>query len=138
MNKKCFKCGNIKDIRDFYKHKMMSDGHLNKCKECTKNDVNEHRKKNLEKIREYDRRRGRTEKRIKLNTERTKEYRKKFPLKYKAHSKVNHAIKSGTLIKPDKCSICGFGGKIEAHHDDYHKPLDVVWVCSICHKKFHY
>jgi hypothetical protein len=37
--KKCFKCCRILPINNFYKHKKMLDGHLNKCIECTKNDV---------------------------------------------------------------------------------------------------
>jgi hypothetical protein len=37
--KKCFKCGIEKQLSDFYKHKQMLDGHLNKCIDCTKNDV---------------------------------------------------------------------------------------------------
>ena len=37
--KKCFKCECVLPLDDFYVHKEMLDGHLNKCKTCTKNDV---------------------------------------------------------------------------------------------------
>ncbi len=37
--KKCFKCGENKELELFYKHKQMVNGHLNKCIECTKKDV---------------------------------------------------------------------------------------------------
>lgn len=37
--KACFKCGEVLPISDYYKHKKMADGHLGKCKTCTKADV---------------------------------------------------------------------------------------------------
>lgn len=39
LSKVCFKCGELKPLDQFHKHKMMSDGHLNKCGVCTTNDV---------------------------------------------------------------------------------------------------
>lgn len=54
MNKKCFRCNEIKPLIEFYKHKEMTDGHVNKCKECNKKDVRENYINNIEQKRAYE------------------------------------------------------------------------------------
>jgi len=132
MLKRCFKCGEEKPIEEFYKHSQMGDGHLNKCKECARKDVIKNRKDKADYYREYDRKRGNRQ-----GYEYTKKYRYKNPLKSKAHSILNSAVYHGKIIKPKYCEECGSDFAIEAHHEDYLKPLDVVWLCSACHKKRH-
>ena len=55
------------------------------------------------------------------------------PSMEKAHSAVKTAIKNGTLTR-QPCRACG-NPKTEAHHEDYSKPLDVVWLCRVHHRQ---
>ena len=64
-------------------------------------------------------------------------YRKKYPERYVARSRVYEAIKSGKLIKPSTCIICNKERYLNAHHLDYKQPLNIMWVCASCHKKIH-
>lgn len=63
----------------------------------------------------------------------------------RAHDIVEKAIQAGRLIRPDRCEQCGSDGRkfrdgrhpIQAHHCDYNKPLDVMWLCQPCHHDWH-
>jgi hypothetical protein len=59
---------------------------------------------------------------------------------------VARALKTGELIAPERCEVCGrkpnplrerIKRTIWAHHDDYSKPLIVRWLCPSCHRKWH-
>ena len=65
-----------------------------------------------------------------------KEYRIRNPEKESAHLIVANAIKSGKLIK-GPCYICGSTKRINCHHPDYNKPLDVIFLCPIHHSRLH-
>lgn len=133
--KTCFKCNVQKPLTDFYKHSMMADGYVNKCKECNKNDVFEHRLKNIERIRQYDKDRSKNPQRKKANVEINKVWRNEDKRRVQCHSAVAKAIRSGELVR-SPCIKCG-DVKSLAHHEDYDKPLEVIWFCQPCHKQRH-
>ena len=66
----------------------------------------------------------------------TKTWRERNPEKYRAQTAVNNAIRDGRL-KRGECERYGreCSGRVEAHHDDYSKPLDVRWLCVHHHKE---
>ena len=137
MQKQCFKCGRVLDIEEFYSHKPSKDGHLGKCKDCTKQDSKIRRRLFPKIIAEYESIRSKTEKRKTSRLFYTRKYQEEYPQRIAANRKLRRAIKEGKIIRPEQCSICGKYGKIYAHHYDYNKPLDVVFVCQSCHKRIH-
>ena len=59
----------------------------------------------------------------------------RYPDRCKARKKVHNALRSGTLIKQG-CLICG-EERVFAHHEDYSKPLEVIWLCRKHHTEYH-
>jgi|SRR5208282_525360 len=141
--KVCFKCGIPQAPESFYAHKAMADGRLGKCKSCCKKASNKRREDKLEEIKAYDRSRGNAPHRVaarkdyqKNNPDKFAEARsrweKKNPEKKKAAQIFNNAKR---YIKSEKmaCEVCGGRDKVEAHHDDYTKPLEVRHLCKKHH-----
>ena len=58
----------------------------------------------------------------------------KNPEKIKAHIAVKNALRSGKMHR-HPCCICG--NKAHAHHEDYSKPLEVIWLCPKHHSERH-
>lgn len=58
-------------------------------------------------------------------------------IKESARNQVNKGIKYGRITKPEFCEDCGKDEFLEAHHEDYSKPLEVKWLCKTCHWKQH-
>lgn len=136
MTKTCFKCHVEKDINEFYSHPAMLDGHLNKCKECTRSDVRSNRCANVERYRAYDRQRG-FRGGSKPRNENKTAWIERNPEKRAAHLAVEQALKDGRLVKPEVCEICDRSLPLAGHHTDYSEPLVVVWLCDGCHKDVH-
>lgn len=154
--KTCFKCNQLLPLSSFYKHPGMADGHLNKCKDCNKNDVRLNRKDKQEYYNEFDRNRSRKSDseryRKKLEYGRNlpdtvKERRKaviavskkKSPNRIKANQCLNNAIRDKKIVRPLHCSHCGIECIPQGHHSSYAEDmwLLVTWLCSGCHGEVH-
>jgi hypothetical protein len=133
--KRCFKCGAEKPVDLFYRHSRMADGHLNKCKECTKQDVGQNYQAHRQQYAEYERNRYQRLKRKKKSAEYLRNGNLRNPEKAFARTAIGNAIRDGKLQRKP-CEVCG-NAKSEGHHPDYAKPLDVMWLCRTHHLEQH-
>ena len=131
--KACFKCGEVKPLDKFYRHKQMKDGHVNKCIDCNLTDV----KVNYLSVSqsnewvEKEKTRGRSKYRRlyvgtgKSNPESNRRYKEKYPEKIRAK---NLSI----YLKPPF-------EKAEKHHWSYNEEhfKDVIWMLKKHHMKAH-
>jgi hypothetical protein len=131
--KQCFRCNQIKPLSEFYSHKGTTDKHLGKCKECARADSRSNYINNIDKRAAYELLRNQRPDRRKNQGIYQERRRAKDPEKYHARVAVGNAVRDGRL-KKCPCVVCG-NIKSEAHHTDYSKPLDVIWLCKPHHRQ---
>lgn len=59
-------------------------------------------------------------------------------LKYYVRYYIMNLIKSDKIIRPKQCSACNIFCTPDAHHEDYNKPYEIMWLCRTCHSKLHH
>ena len=133
MTRRCSSCGEEKDFSDFYRHPFGRDGIQPRCKDCCIKAERLRRITKPEKFAEYERARSRKPDRIKMNADRCRKWREANPEKYRTHNILYSAVRDGKIKKPEACELCGSKSFIHAHHTDYSRPLEVVWLCAKCH-----
>lgn len=121
LTKICFKCGVEKPLSEFYVHKQMGDGHLNKCKQCTRVDV----KKNIEskatniEWRSKERARGRE-----------KYHRLGYRCKKRVHNEMSNVSR---FYRSIGLTLQG----CELHHWNYNFLKDVIAIPIGIHRRLH-
>lgn len=146
-NKLCTHCQTLKDFSAFGRDKNRKHGLAIYCKPCTNEiaGVN-HRGNPLTLKRFRARNKDETYKALQRSikatakykadkAERNRLYRLRFPERVRAHDMVRRALKKGEIAK-QPCEYCG-DLKVEGHHFDYTKPLEVQWLCHEHHMLVH-
>ena len=112
----CCDCGGLKENRN--------QGYCHECRRKSERKNRIENKKSIDFI---------IRERHKVNTRRKNDLIFKF--KKDVHAFTNSATRLGILVKKP-CEVCG-NIKVDAHHDDYTKPMDVRWLCRKHHNEHH-
>jgi len=143
--KTCTTCGEEKLIKGFareFSFKLKVYYYRGSCKECRKiyqrDERKEYRKQRYLAMKSYYIEKNKINRQTAKGKEAHRKhqalYNKNNPEKKLAHLMVRKALQEGQIIKPNKCSypMCD-KEKIEAHHLNYSKQLDVTWLCKPHH-----
>ena len=131
--KRCYKCGEVKSLEFYHKDKTRGDGVCSRCSECERRRRKERTEKNPETSKETSKRYYHLHKKEKSEYHKT--WRAENWFKANAHKAVRNAITLGYL-KKQPCQECGSKNS-DAHHPDYTKPLEVMWLCRRHHMREH-
>lgn len=128
----CKDCGEAKPPTDFYHN---GGRRQSVCKVCWRARV-KLRRLTDPKVRAYDRKRAKSPDRVARQTSITRAWREKNPDAYRAQIALNNAVRDGK-VERKPCEVCAQTSGAHAHHKDYAKPLDVIWLCARCHHRLH-
>jgi len=114
----CTKCFRALRSEAFYKSPAKV------CKECHKAQMRVHYQEPGFKTKNAERQRARLKD-------------KGNYAKHDARMAVRQALERGEMVRESNCALCNSAEDIEAHHRDYSKKLEVIWLCRNCHAMHH-
>jgi hypothetical protein len=130
--RKCTTCGQVKPITEFSPHKHYRGGRRWHCRACGAADFRRWRQENLAYARRRDLRyRARQNASRRTLAARRKQEVRKLSL---------YAVRLGVIARKYNCEKCGIDARhapLHRHHPDYNNPLNVVWLCAVCHGEMH-
>jgi len=130
----CFGCKQSLPLESFYITPSQTRGYSTLCKSCTSKRNKIHNKRFKETLKSTK------EGRERLRKLRYREFRNAMSnperkIKLYAGNAARAAIRKG-ILKREPCQVCG-ETNVHAHHHDYSKPLDVIWLCKTHHEEIH-
>jgi hypothetical protein len=142
--KECGGCHKVKGLDEFHNSSVNEDGKQARCKQC-QNEYRAERKAKKQIARPVGwkqktadivsyRREYHAKNRARMN-ELKRDWFQKNKHRESVKNATRYAIKTGKLVR-QPCVVCG-EVQVEAHHPDYSKPLEVVWLCRTHHLAAH-
>ena len=127
--KTCRVCGETKEQGEFYPNSGLT------CKVCVRAKVAQNYRDKREQYAAYERERFQRPERKAKALEYQRTGRRLHADRNAARQAVSNALRDGKLSR-GACAVCGVS-QTEAHHMDYGRPLDVIWLCRKHHLEAH-
>ena len=121
MKRICRKCGETKYLYLFKVNSSLPSGHTYLCKSCANLESLKYKNTNKDYFKKYYK-----QHRKKINKQ-IREWLNKHPDVKNCRNRLNTG-----RIKKSPCTICK-NPMSEAHHNDYSKPKDIIWLCKKHH-----
>jgi hypothetical protein len=145
--RRCTRCGAEKPLTSFYRKPDRPNGYSSHCKSC----INAYEKQRVQDPEVRARKRADHRASYRRNRECVRQRRPPYDPdaaaeryarrrgtpEQRARSLISGEVQSGRIVKPHACQDCEARGPVQAHHEDYSRPLDVMWLCTQCHGKRH-
>lgn len=133
-SKTCTRCQRERVFDAFYRNPLTRDGRASWCKDCERaRDRAPYRAARPDVGEKAQKRYRQSERYRELNRERLRQRGAKIL----AREAVNAAIRYGRMRRPGACDRCRASVRVHGHHEDYGKPLEVLWLCARCHTDQH-
>lgn len=132
----CQICKAVLPLDSFHKDRTRLNGHSPKCKACKRAKSAAYRK--TKDWAAYQRVRLQDDSKRSSKNAQQKAWHQRNPLATQAYADLHRALNAGSIVRPKECSDCKQVCKPEAHHEDYEKALDVIWLCRPCHEARHH
>ena len=139
----CTKCQVVKPVTSFAKASAKKDGFNYWCRACYSEYAKRHRAADPTRVRAEHAaatakwRINHPERYRESAAKSSAKYKAKYPEKEVARRAVREAVRLGYMSSPGVCERCGGEGKLDGHHADYSKHLDVEWLCRPWHAAEH-
>ena len=130
--------------KEYYRENIVAFADFNRRyreenREKVKQSTKRWRENNSEKVKLYQmawyRKNGKN--RTDADYEKIYEWMESNPEKVKIQKQLQYAVMRGYIERPSCCPRCKREVRVQAHHVDYDRYTNFIWLCASCHKKEH-
>lgn len=132
MEKKCSQCKKVKDESEYY---LRLGKRVAYCKVCSRKYSTAYYYRNREQRLKDSKKRYEKSKERLFRKVKDRSKKKNVRKKILTRTTTRNAIYNGKIEKKP-CQECG-NKDSQAHHENYDKPFEIIWLCKNCHHKLH-